>query len=171
VDAHGFATALNKVFRSTASATLGPHLLGDVDLVNTDVNALAPTASVIDEAVLVPASATVSADRQAFDPAVLVLETAGLTELDILLKAREAGHERQRTDVLYLVLAGAVLAGPPLWWLRRRRDRSGPEDAPSTEPTPTARVGRRPGPGHHVQQRRLRPRVGTEADAAERRRD
>jgi PPE-repeat protein len=146
VDAHSFATALNKVFRSTASATLGPHLLGDVDLVNTDVDALAPTASVIDEAIVVPASAEVSADRQAFDPAVLVLETAGLSELDILLTTREIGYEQQRTHMLYLLFVGAAVAGPSLWWLCRRRSGSDDGDLLSAaEPTSTARVGRRPG--------------------------
>jgi hypothetical protein len=121
VDAHAFVTALNKVFRSTGSATLGPHLLGDVDLVNTDINALAPTASAIDEVLVVPSASTVSQDRKAFDPAVQVLEKAGLDELDKLLQAREAGYERQRMEVAALLGGGAVLAALSLAWLWTRR--------------------------------------------------
>ena len=129
MDAHAFVTALNKVFRTTGSATLGPHLLGDVDLVNTDINALAPTASAIDEALVVPSAPTVSQDRKAFDPAVRVLETAGLDELDKLLKAREAGYERQRIQVAALLGGGAVVAVLSLWWLWRTREtRPGSEE-------------------------------------------
>jgi hypothetical protein len=122
VDAHAFVTALNKVFRTTGSATLGPHLLGDVDLVNTDINALAPTASAIDEALIVPSAPTVSADRKAFDPAVQVLETAGLEELDKLLQSREAAYDRSRMEVAALLGSGAAVALLSSWWLWRRRD-------------------------------------------------
>jgi hypothetical protein len=146
VDAHAFVTALDKVFRSTASPTLGPHLLGDVDLVNTDVDALAPTASVSDDGLVIPSAAEVSADRQAFDPAVLVLETAGREELDILLKARESEYQRQRLNVLLLIAGGAAVALPSAWWLLRRRAgrvRIGVEEPEGREPRPTARLGRR----------------------------
>ena len=149
VDAQAFLTALNKVFRATGSATLGPHLLGDVDLVNTDVNALAPTASVIDEALVLPSAQTVSQDRKAFDPAVQVLETAGLAELDKLLQAREAGYEDRRVRVAALLGGGAVLAVPSVWWLRRRRDERAAADDETREagPRTTARIGqRRSGP-------------------------
>jgi len=147
VDANAFAAELNKVFRSTGSATLGPHLLGDVDLVNTDVDALVPTASVIDEALAVPDAPTVSADRRAFDPAVLVLETAGLTELDSLLKTRESGYEQQRKRLVLLFLGGLVVAVPSAWWARRGNGAAGehPEEPDTRRPSATARVGRRPG--------------------------
>jgi hypothetical protein len=121
VDAHAFVPALNKVFRTTGSATLGPHLLGDVDLVNTDINALAPTASATDEAQIVRSAPTVSQERTAFDPAVQVLETAGLDELDKLLQVREAGYDRQRLEVAALLGGGATVAALSLgllWWRR-----------------------------------------------------
>lgn len=146
VDAHAFVSALDKVFRSTASASLGPHLLGDVDLVNTDVNALAPTASVADDGLVIPTADEVSADRQAFDPAVLVLETAGRAELDVLLEARESGYQRQRLDVLLLIVGGAVVALPSAWWVLRRRAGKGhaaEEQPEGRAPRPTARLGRR----------------------------
>ena len=148
VDAHAFVTALNKVFRTTASATLGPHLLGDVDLVNTDINALAPTASAIDDALIVPSAPTVSQDRKAFDPAVQVLETAGLDELDKLLQTREAGYERQRMEMAALLGGGAVVAALSLWWLWRQRG-TGPDLEEESEPRrprtsagTTVRIGR-----------------------------
>jgi hypothetical protein len=145
VDAHAFVTALNKVFRTTGSASLGPHLLGDVDLVNTDINALAPTASAIDEALVVPSAPTVSQDRKAFDPAVQVLETAGLAELDKLLQARETGYDTRRLEVAALLGGGVAVALPSLWWLWRRRG-AGPgveEETESRQPRSTARIGRR----------------------------
>lgn len=142
VDAHAFVTALNKVFRTTASATLGPHLLGDVDLVNTDINALAPTASAIDDALIVPSAPTVSEDRKAFDPAVQVLETAGLDELDKLLQAREAGYDRQRTAMAALLGGGAVVAVLSLWWLRRQREAPTRTAERATTRTPARTVAR-----------------------------
>lgn len=155
VDAHAFVTALNKVFRTTGSATLGPHLLGDVDLVNTDINALAPTASAIGEALIVRSAPTVSQERKAFDPAVQVLETAGLEELDKVLQTREAGYDRQRMEVAALLGGGAAVAALSLGWLgwsRRRigrsQDRLPPEPAADTTPhaahAPLARPERRP---------------------------
>jgi hypothetical protein len=157
VDAHAFVTALDKVFRSTASPTLGPHLLGDVDLVNTDVNALAPTASVSDDGLVIPSAAEVSADRQAFDPAVLVLETAGRAELDILLKTRESEYRRQRLNVLVLIAGGAAVALPSAWWLLRRRAgrvRTGQEEPEGREPRPSARLGRRSPPRERSMERK-----------------
>lgn len=121
VDAHAFVTALNKVFRTTGSATLGPHLLGDVDLVNTDINALAPSASAIDEGQITQSAPTVSQERTAFDPAVRVLETAGLAELDKLLQARQAGYDRRRREVAGLLGGGTTVAAVSLgllWWRR-----------------------------------------------------
>jgi len=119
VDAHGFGTELDKVFRATTSATLGPHLLGDVDLVTTDVDALAPTASVTDQTLAIPSQDTVTANRQAFDPAALVLETAGLTELDRLLDARRSGYQQRKLDLALLVVAAAASAAPAVFWLIR----------------------------------------------------
>ena len=149
VDAHAFVTALNKVFRTTGSATLGPHLLGDVDLVNTDINALAPTASAIDEALIMRSAPTVSQERKAFDPAVQVLETAGLDELDKLLQVREAGYDRQRLEVAALLGGGAMLAASSLGWLWWRR---GPGPDVEQEPeqhrrqVSSRRSGQRPQP-------------------------
>ncbi|ACU72286.1 hypothetical protein Caci_3380 [Catenulispora acidiphila DSM 44928] len=157
VDAHAFVTALNKVFRTTASATLGPHLLGDVDLVNTDINALAPTASAIDDALIVPSAPTVSEDRKAFDPAVQVLETAGLDELDKLLQAREAGYDRQRTAMAALLGGGAVVAVLSLWWLWRQRGADTRTAERATTRTPARTVAR-------FKPSRPEPEVGTSSD-------
>jgi hypothetical protein len=149
VDAHAFVTALNKVFRTTGSATLGPHLLGDVDLVNTDINALAPTASAIDEALIMRSAPTVSQERKAFDPAVQVLETAGLDELDKLLQVREAGYDRQRLEVAALLGGGAMLAASSLGWLWWRRG-AGPDVEQEPEQhrhqVSSRRSGQRPQP-------------------------
>lgn len=158
VDASAFATELDKVFRTTTSSTLGPHLLGDVDLVTTDINALAPTASVSDETVAIPSGDAVTANRQAFDPAVLVLETAGLTELDLLLQARQSGYQQRHLDLGLLVAVGAGLAAPAGWWLRRsRRPRTAPpgtRDRQLRLPRRTEPPGRRrPPDGRHAQRR------------------
>jgi hypothetical protein len=147
VDAHAFSAELSTVFRSTASATLGPHLLGDVDLVTTDVAALAPSAGVADGTAAVPSAQTVADQRRAFDPAVSVLATAGLTELDRLLAARQDGGERQRRDLLALLGGGLAVAAVSGWWLRRQAVAT---RAMLADPRPprsgtTARVGRRPG--------------------------
>ena len=158
VNAHAFATELDKVFRTTTSATLGPHLLGDVDLVDTDVDALAPTASSTDETLAVPSADTVTANRQAFDPAVLVLETAGLTEVDRLLQARQAGYEQRRLDLAVLVAAAVGLAAPAgLWLIRGARTRTAPTVAEGRQPLlprRSGRPGRRRSPdGRHAQRR------------------
>ena len=166
VDAHAFVTALNKVFRSTASATLGPHLLGDVDLVNTDINALAPTASAIDDALIMPSAPTVSEDRKAFDPAVQVLETAGLDELDKLLQAREAGYDRQRSEMATLLGGGAVVAVLSLSWLWRQRGARAvlDEETEPRRPRATARTTERT--ATRFRRSGLGLEVGTSSDTA-----
>jgi hypothetical protein len=131
---------LKKSFDVTASATLGPALLGHVDRLRTVATEIAPSTSLLELPVPVSDGGEVAEARDRLRDAAIQLDDAALTELDALLAAREDGINRQRTGVV--VAAGlAALIGCAAIGSRLRGRRAGGDGQPEPEQSRRRRSG------------------------------
>lgn len=131
---------LQRAFTSTASATLGPNLLGPVDHFRAALSAFAPPTDLISLPVALPASANIGAARDQAQSATVRMTGVGLTELGLLLERRHAALAGDRLQAEMGAAIGAgllVLLGWTLVPNRRIRpeiDDLGDESLPPPDP-------------------------------------
>jgi hypothetical protein len=138
--ADDLSTGLEKSFENTDSNTLGPGLLRQLDEFRTAVDAVAPRASPLQAAPAASLKPTeIERDQNNVQRVALALNAAGLSQLDLLLKARVDAIARQRLYAVAALLAGVAMSAAVAVWLLPRRRRGSVEPAPR----PAGRHGER----------------------------
>jgi hypothetical protein len=109
--------SLGKVLDATPSRTLGPNLLGQLDVFRSAVNELAPSSSLLQRSITRQDPRALASARSRLQQATLQIASTAFAELDALLSAREQRVDRQRLVVLVAAVLG-VLVGAVVLWLR-----------------------------------------------------
>jgi hypothetical protein len=112
--------SLGKVFDATPSKTLGPNLLGQLDVFRSAVNDLAPSSSLLQQSGTRQDPGALASARSQLQQATLQMASTAFAELDALPRAREQRVDKQRLAVLVAVVLG-VLVGAVVLWLRLPR--------------------------------------------------
>jgi hypothetical protein len=107
---------LRKALESTASATLGPGVTGRLDVFRSAVDAFVPPATLLQTLDTVDA-ATIGRSAEAVRQAVGPLADSVLTELDVVLHARESALVGRRIVGVVTGGAGLLIALVLLWLL------------------------------------------------------
>jgi hypothetical protein len=107
--------SLGKVFDATPSKTLGPNLLGQLDVFRSAVNDLAPSSSLLQQSGTRQDPRALASARGQLQQATLQMAGTAFAELDALLSAREQRVDRQRLAVLVAAVLGVLVAGIVLW--------------------------------------------------------
>jgi hypothetical protein len=110
--------SVRKSFAATSNDSVTTGLVPELDQFNDAVTALTPPSAGVGD--VADSGISLLVDRNRLRDTVLALEEGALTQLDLLLKARRDGADRQRWLVVGLLMGALLVAAPAIWLLVRR---------------------------------------------------